>query len=133
MPLRGNGWKLPSRLLTPKDVTVKLIKTVHTIVFIVLSFANLVILYSAIIGRFDVITGVAFILILIEGIFLMTNDWKCPLTVYTEKLGAFNGRVTDMFMPKGFADRVFPICFGIFIFSLLVFAIRYAGSTMGLF
>jgi hypothetical protein len=32
------------------------------------------------------------------------------LTILTERLGAARGSVTDIFLPKWFADRIFPIC-----------------------
>ena len=32
------------------------------------------------------------------------------MTLLAERLGAAQGSVTDIFLPKWFADRIFPIC-----------------------
>jgi hypothetical protein len=104
------------------------IKSVHTLAFVVLSIANVVVLYAALTGRITTTTWIALGLVLIEGVVLMFNGWRCPLRIYAEKIGAVSGQITDIFLPKWFADRIFLICGGLFACSILLFMIRYFGS-----
>ncbi len=113
--------------------SITFIKSAHTLAFIALSVANLLVLYSALTGRVTATTGVAMALVLGEGIVLILNGWSCPLTTYAEKLGAVSGQVTDIFLPKWFADRIFSTCGGLLAFSVLLFIIRYVASRLGLF
>jgi hypothetical protein len=48
--------------------------------------------------------------ILGEGIVLVLSDWKCPLTRLAESLGAADGSVSDIFLPRWFAEHLFDIC-----------------------
>jgi hypothetical protein len=57
---------------------------------------------------------------LLEGVVLLISGCKCPLTVYAEKLGAEDGSVADIFLPKFIADQMFRI-FG--IISLICFVL----------
>ena len=57
-------------------------------------------------------------------VILMVNGWRCPLTTYAEKLGSPHGQITDTFLPKWFADRIFIVYTGLFIGALLFLAIR---------
>jgi hypothetical protein len=34
------------------------------------------------------------------------NGWRCPLRGLAEELGAESGRVSDIFLPRWFADRI---------------------------
>jgi hypothetical protein len=46
------------------------------------------------------------------------------LTILTEHLGAARGSVTDIFLPKWFADRIFPVCGTTFGVALLLILFR---------
>lgn len=108
--------------------SITFIKTIHTLAFILLSIANLALLYAALTGIVTKVTWLSIGLVLIEGIILMFNGWRCPLTAYTENLGAVSGQVTDIFLPKWFADRIFLICGLLFAFSVILFSIRIIAS-----
>jgi len=101
-------------------LTIFHVKVIHTLVFWVLSVCVLYALYS---GVTDAITGwtwVAVGLVLIESVVLAAFGWTCPLTILTERLGAARGSVTDIFLPKWFADRIFPICGTLYGVALLL-------------
>ena len=85
-------------------------KLIHTLVFAVLSACVVYTLYSGIFNHVTHWTWLAVVIVLGEGIILKANGWRCPLTTVAEKLGAASGSVTDIFLPKWFADRVFSIC-----------------------
>ena len=108
--------------------SINFIKSIHTLAFVVLSIANLVVLYSAISGEISLATWICFAMVLIEGVVLVFNGWRCPLRVYAERLGSVSGQVTDIFLPKWFADRIFSICGTMLAFSTLLLLIRFLAS-----
>lgn len=104
-----------------------LVKFIHTIIFLVLSMCVGIVLYTSIIDNITSVTWISFIFVLIEGAVLTISGWKCPLTKYAEKLGAASGTVTDIFLPKWFADRTFLICGIIFTFTTILLFYRLVG------
>lgn len=104
--------------------SITVIKTVHTIVFVLLSGLLGVFLYEVTLDRMSPFTWVAVTLFLAEGVILLLNGGRCPLTTYAEQLGSPHGQITDLFLPKWFADRVFTVYTVLFIGGLLFLVIR---------
>ena len=86
--------------------------------------ALVVFLHEVINDRITILTWIAIVLFLVEGVVLIFNGWKCPLTRYAEHLGSTHGQVTDIFLPIWFSDRVFIIYGALWAVALLLFAIR---------
>jgi polyferredoxin len=107
--------------------SIAFIKFVHTVIFIFLSSALVVLLYEVIVDKITLLTWIAVVLLLAESIVLIANGWKCPLTTYVERLGSTHGQVTDIFLPRRFADRIFQICGSLWAIALLLLAIRMLG------
>ena len=108
-------------------ITIFHIKLIHTIIFWILSSCVLYSLFSSISGQITPWTWVAVVLILLEGVVLVLSGWICPLTLLAERLGSERGAVADIFLPKWFADRIFPICgttYGVALLILLFRVIR---------
>lgn len=99
-------------------VTIFQIKLVHTLVFWVLSSCVLYSLYSGVAGCLTTWTWVAVGLVLIESVVLAACGGTCPLTILAERQGALSGSVTDIFLPKWFADRIFPVCGTLYVVAL---------------
>ena len=91
-------------------LTIFHVKVIHTLIFWILSACVLYVLFSGIADRMTTWTWVAAGLVLLESVVLAASGWTCPLTILTERLGAVRGSVADIFLPKWFADRIFPIC-----------------------
>jgi hypothetical protein len=108
-------------------LTILHVKVVHTVIFWILSACVLYVLYSGVADRITAWTWVAVGLVLIESIVLALSGWTCPLTILTERLGAARGSVTDIFLPKWFADRIFPICGTTYAVALLFILFRVFG------
>jgi hypothetical protein len=111
----------------PMRLTVIHIKTVHTAIFAVLSGCVIYVLVS---GAFNHITGwtwIAVAAIVVEGLVLAVSGGKCPLTVLAERRGAMDGSVSDIFLPKWFADRIFPICTALFLIGCALLCARLLG------
>ncbi len=104
--------------------SIVFIKSIHTLIFVFMSGALAVLLYEVVVDKITILTWIAVALFLIEGIVLIVNGWKCPLTNYTERLGSTHGQVTDIFLPKWFADRVFQIYGVLWAVALLLLVIR---------
>lgn len=101
------------------------IKSAHTLTFFLLSACMGIVLYSAITGQITSLTGIAYVMLLTEGVVLLINEWRCPLKVYAERLGALHGSVADIFLPKWFANRLLPIGGGSFVFSTILLVVRW--------
>lgn len=104
--------------------SIAFIKSVHTVIFIVLSASCFIVLYSAIYGRITSATKISFSLVILEGIILLITGCRCPLTIYVERLGAGSGTVSNIFLPRWLADHIFPIFGGMILISIVIFVIR---------
>jgi hypothetical protein len=111
-------------VISAKLHSIILIKAVHTVVFVLLSGLLAVYLYEVIADKITFITWVAVTLFLAEGVVLIVNGWRCPLTTMAENLGSPHGQITDIFLPKWFADRVFLVYSGLFVAALLLLLVR---------
>jgi hypothetical protein len=101
-------------------ITFFQIKMVHTIIFWILSGCVLYALYSGVCNRISVWTWIAVGLLVVESVVLAISGWVCPLTLLAERQGAERGSVADLFLPKWFADRIFPICGTLFVIALIL-------------
>jgi|ERR1700680_546213 len=105
-------------------LTVFHVKLVHTLFFSVLSACVIYIVISGSINRITPWTWVAIVAIVIEGLVLAVSGGRCPLTAVAERLGASDGSVADIFLPRWFADRIFPICGTLYLIGCAIVAIR---------
>jgi hypothetical protein len=105
--------------------SITFIKTIHTLIFLFMVIMVGIVFFSLLLDRISYLTWIGIGFIVLEGLVLLFNGWRCPLTVYAENLGAEDGSVTDIFLPEWVAERMFKI-FGTIIvicFVLLVFRI----------
>jgi hypothetical protein len=103
-------------------MTLALIKTLHTAIFLIQSAAILYIVYSGITGRRDVWLVVAIVLVLAETIVFLANGSRCPLTGVARRLGDVHGNdyIADIFLPAWFAPLIPRICGGLALIGLLL-------------
>jgi hypothetical protein len=105
-------------------LTVLHVKLVHTLIFVVLSACVLYIIVSGALDRITAWTWAAIAAIVVEGLVLAASGGTCPLTRVAERLGATKGGVSDIFLPKWFADRLFPICGTLYLIGCILVAAR---------
>jgi len=105
-------------------VTILQIKIVHSLIFWVLSLCVGYALFSGATGRITVWTWVAVGLLVVESVVLVAAGWTCPLTILAERQGALRGSVTDIFLPRWFADRIFPVCGSLYGIAILLLVLR---------
>lgn len=108
-------------------LTVAHVKVIHTAVFVLLSCCVLYVLASGAFNRITVWTWGAMVAIVVEGVVLLVSGGRCPLTTVAERLGAVDGAVADIFLPRWFADRIFPICTALFVIGCAFVAARLLG------
>jgi hypothetical protein len=84
---------------------------VHSLIFLVNSASVELILWSGLTGRRSRWIRLALAAALTETAVFVTNHGRCPLTGLVEELGADDGRVSDIFLPRWLADRI-PLIFG---------------------
>ena len=107
-----------------RTITIFRIKLVHTIVFWILSVCTVYAVYSGVADRITPWTWVAVGLLAVESVVLAASGWTCPLTILAERQGAERGSVTDLFLPKWCADRIFPVCGTLYVVALLTIVLR---------
>ena len=100
------------------------IKFVHTLIFLFFASCIGVVVYSAITEWIGNLTWIALWLVILEASIFVSFGWRCPLTLYAEKLGARNGSVADIFLPTWFAKRLPVISSVIFGTATLVVLLR---------
>ena len=108
-------------------LTVFHIKVIHTVIFAVLSCCVLYVVASGALDRITPWTWAAAAAIVVEGLVLVMSGGRCPLTTVAQRLGAADGSVADIFLPRWFADRIFPICTTVFLFGCALVAVRLLG------
>ena len=103
--------------------SIQFIKSVHTLVFVVISVLLAILLFEVIANRIF-LSWITVGVFLAEGIVLLLNHGRCPLTAIAENLGDKHGQITDTLLPKWFADRVFKVYTWFFVAGFLGLAVR---------
>ncbi len=89
---------------------IVIIKLVHSAIFLLNSASILHIFWAGVRNRPSRWTGPALAAALVESIVFVAGRGRCPLTTMVENLGADNGRVSDIFLPRWLADRIPQLC-----------------------
>ena len=85
---------------------VAAIKTVHTLAWASIESCVVYVLHAGFAGRSDKRVGIAAGVVVGESLVFATNGFRCPLTELAERYGAERGSVTDIYLPKGFAQNI---------------------------
>jgi hypothetical protein len=86
------------------------IKLVHSAIFLLNSAAILHIFVAGVRDRPSRWTPAALAVAFSEVAVFVANRGRCPLTDLVESLGTERGRVSDIFLPRWFADRIPQLC-----------------------
>jgi len=100
------------------------VKFVHSLIFFVMTVCILYVLYSGVVNRVGWLTLFCILLVFGEGAAVAINRGRCPLTTMAENMGAEDGSVTGIFLPRWLADRVFVIWGPIFLGACVLVLIR---------
>lgn len=80
-------------------LAVPALKAVHTLIFAGELSAILWLVISGLVGRRDRTVAIAAAAVTVEAAVFLANDGVCPITPLTERLGAADGSVSDIFLP----------------------------------
>ena len=100
------------------------VKLLHSGMFLLNSVAILHTFVAGVIGRPSRWTGAALVVAFAEVVVFLANRGRCPLTDLVEYLGAEDGRVSDIFLPRWFADRIPQLCAPLLFMGVLGLAYR---------
>ena len=101
------------------------VKAVHSLFFFLVTACILFVLYSGVFDSVGRWTVIAIVVVIAEGAALALNRGRCPLTTMAENMGAEDGSVTGIFLPRWLADRAFVIWGLAFIVACIVALVRY--------
>ncbi|HMQ09220.1 MAG TPA: hypothetical protein PKC31_00785 [Candidatus Nanoperiomorbaceae bacterium] len=97
-----------------------MIKTVHTIIYLIMVWAVFYLLYAAINQTYSVWFYLALGLLVIESLVFALSGMKCPLTALAKKYGDNKGYVGDLFIPERFSKYTFRVFGTIFLVSIVL-------------
>jgi hypothetical protein len=107
-----------------RHVAIVAIKLVHSLIFLLNSAAIMHIFVAGLRNRPSGWTRAALAVALTEVAVFVANRRRCPLTDLVEHLGAENGRVSDIFLPRWLADRIPQLCGPPLLIGVLALAWR---------
>jgi hypothetical protein len=108
-----------------QNTRILFLKVIHAVIFWIMVACLLYILYCCVARRYDWTLLIAVGFILVEGLVLLINRFRCPLTTLAERWGADHGAVTDIFLPAWLARNTFKLSTVLFIIELVWLAVGY--------
>ena len=98
-----------------------IIKTIHSIIYLIMVASIFYILYAGITKTYDTLFYISLGLITIEGAVYLGNKMVCPLTTLAKKYGdPTKGYVGDTFFPESFTNFTFQIFGSILLLGILI-------------
>lgn len=94
---------------------LRFIKTIHTLIWIVMTVSNFLAFYLAFLGNFSAWFWIPFSLLLLESIIIVLNKGRCPITPIAEKYTENRQANFDIYLPLWLAK------YNIQIFTALIF------------
>ena len=80
-----------------------LLKTIHTVIWVIMTTANFVAFYLAFVGRFNLWFFISIALIGGEIVVILVNRWQCPLTDIMGRHTAERQANFDIYLPEWLA------------------------------
>lgn len=104
-----------------------LLKLAHTAVFWFMSGCLVYILFCGLTGTYNWALLGAISAILLEGVALLLNGWRCPMRTYIERVSGTRGAVSDMFVPRWLSENLFKYSAVLFIGEMVLLGVRWWG------
>lgn len=82
------------------------VKAIHTLAWFSIESCMVYLLYAGFGRRTDRGAAVAAAVVVGENVIFAANGFRCPLTDIAESLGAEDGSITDIFLPRWFAHSL---------------------------
>ena len=107
-----------------KTDKLRLIKVIHTLIWIFFVTVIFYVLYSGIVNEINTLTWISIGLVLAEGVVLLTFKMFCPLTVLASKYSSSKKENFDIYLPIWIARYNKQIFTPIFILGLIIVLYR---------
>ncbi len=110
--------------LTPQ---IFLIKFVHSLIYLFMSFCLGYLFYAGITATYDWKLAFAIGMIVLEVIVLSLSGWRCPLSTWARKLGDETGNdlLSDYVLPSWATRLTVPFCSFVFVSGLVLLVFSY--------
>ena len=82
-----------------------LIKSIHTLIWLVFNFVIFYMLYAALVNKLDVWLWIGYGIIFLEGVTLLIFNSFCPVTVLARKYSNSTKDNFDIYLPNGLAKH----------------------------
>jgi hypothetical protein len=96
----------PEPAVHGSDAALRTVKAIHTLAWFSIEACMAYVLYAGFARRSDRRAAVAAAVVATECLIFAGNGFRCPLTAVAERLGAEQGSVTDIYLPKWFAHNL---------------------------
>ncbi len=103
-------------------MALRVLKAVHTLIWLSVESSMVYLLYSGAAGRSDRRAAIAGAVVAGESAIFLANRARCPLTRLTVPLGGDGGPVTDIYLPKWLAHNLPVIHVPLIITAVLLHA-----------
>ncbi|MCW5715026.1 MAG: hypothetical protein KIT43_10985 [Bauldia sp.] len=103
------------------------VRTVHTLIYLVMATATFLLLYAGITGRDGPWLWIALGLLAVESAVYLANGFACPLSALARRYGATTGYVFDTFLPERATRYTFHFFGTVMAVGLGLLALRWLG------
>lgn len=100
------------------------IKLLHTLIWVIFVSILFYILFAALIGKIDIYLWISISLICLEGIVLIMNKGRCPLTLVAARYSQNQEDGFDIYLPKWLAIYNKEIFTTLFIVEMVILVVR---------
>jgi hypothetical protein len=98
---------LAARIPAPaRPAVLAAIRLVHTVAFFSIGMCIIVYVWEGVRGRAGRRAAASLSVALAEAFVYLSNNQVCPLTPLAEELGADDGAVVDMYLPRWLSSRI---------------------------
>lgn len=104
-----------------------LVKTIHSLIWLIMVLAIFYILYAGITNHFDIYFFISMSLMVVEGIILIINRGACPLTLLSKNLKSDYCEGDDIFLPRWLAVHNRLVFTSILVVGLVISGYRFFG------
>ena len=102
------------------------IKSLHSVIFVLMSAAVLHVIYSGVTGVRGTLLWLSIGLLTLEGVVLFANRVRCPLTTMAQRLGDATGDdyLSEWLLRRSGTRSIVPVCGGTFALGLLLIIVQ---------
>ena len=94
-------------------ISLKMIKIIHTIIWIVMATSVFYVFYSGLSGNVNILSWIGVVAIFIEGLALIAGKGDCPLHVYALQITG-ESKLNDTYLPQWIFFKSYKLILTVF-------------------